>query len=209
MSAKKGLLKWIGAFVAFDMVLLTYALVPDWRWGAADPKVIIGGLTTVLSPPMLYMMTSILSPELKAVLVFWRIKYALPGHSAFTKHLIEDSRIDPGAIAARHAPLPSEPGAQQRLWYKIYREHRNDEAVIDANSRYLTFRDLATVSLLVAVVSPVVLILFDLGFARGPVAGTFFLQFIAASLAARLAGVRLVRTVLAIEGAKPPPSNPA
>ncbi len=200
MSAKGGLLRWIGAFVAFDMALLTYALTPDWRWGAAEPKMIIGGLTTVLSPPMLYMMTSVLSPELKAAIVFWKTRYHLPGYSAFSRHLKEDSRIDADAVAARRGPLPSDPDAQQRLWYKIYRDHRNDEAVLDANRRYLTFRDLAVVSLMVTVAAPITLTVFDLGFARGPVAAVFCLQYLGASVVARVAGVRLVRTVLAIEG---------
>lgn len=205
MSAKGGMLKWIGAFITFDMALLTYVLVPDWRWGTVDPKMIIGGLTTVLSPPMLYMMTAILPPELKASLVFWKMKYSLPGYSAFSRHLQEDPRIDPDAVAARRGPLPSDPDAQQRLWYKIYRDHRNDEAVLDANRRYLTFRDLAVVSFFVAVVAPFALTLFDLGFARGPVAAIFCLQYIGASVVARVAGVRLVRTVLAIEGTQSEP----
>ena len=208
MSAKGGLLRWIGAFIAFDMALLTYVLIPDWRWGTADPKMIIGGLTTVLSPPMLYMMTSILSPDMKAALVFWRTKHHLPGYSAFSRHLREDSRIDGEAIAARRGPLPSDPDEQQRLWYKIYRDHRNDEAVLDANRRFLTFRDLAVVSLLVAVVAPIALTFFDLGFARGPVAAVFCLQYLGASVVARVAGVRLVRTVLAIEGTRPGSAAP-
>ena len=209
MSVKGGLLRWIGAFIAFDMALLTYVLIPDWRWGAAEPKMIIGGLTTVLSPPMLYMMTSILSPDLKASLVYWRTKRALPGYSAFSRHLHSDSRIDPDVVAARRNPLPSDPDAQQRLWYKIYRDHRNDEAVVDANRRYLTFRDLAAVSLLVAVVAPIALTAFDLGFARGPVAAIFCLQYLGSTVVARVAGVRLVRTVLAIEGTQSGPVTPS
>lgn len=208
MSAKGGLLRWIGAFIAFDMALLTYVLTPDWRWGAAQPKMIIGGLTTVLSPPMLYMMTSVLSPDLKAALVFWKARYHLPGYSAFSRHLKEDSRIDADAVAARRGPLPSDPDAQQRLWYKIYRDHRNDEAVLDANRRYLTFRDLAVVSLMVTVAAPITLTVFDLGFARGPVAAVFCLQYLGASVVARVAGVRLVRTVLAIDGTQPGSAAP-
>jgi len=208
VSAKVGLLRWIGAFIAFDMALLTYVLIPDWRWGAAEPKMIIGGLTTVLAPPLLYMMTSILSPDLKAALVFWRTKYHLPGYSAFSRHLKEDSRIDADTVVARRGPLPSDPNAQQRLWYKIYRDHRNDEAVLDANRRYLTFRDLAVVSLLVTVAAPIALTIFNLGFARGPVAAIFCLQYLGASVVARGAGLRLVRTVLAIEGTQRGPVDP-
>ncbi len=209
MSAKKGLLKWLGAFIAFDMAVLAVALVPDWRWGPVEPRVIVNALTTVLCPPMLYLVTSILPAELKAVLVFWRTKYPLPGYWAFSSHMGADSRIDPDAVVARRGPLPSEPEAQQRLWYKIYREHRGEESVLDANRRFLTFRDLATVSFLVAVLAPITLWLFGFGFAGGAVAAVFAVQYLGACLAARSAGVRLVRTVLAIDGAQITPAPSA
>lgn len=202
LSAKKGLMKWLGTFIAFDMVMLTFALIPDWRWGPVEPQVIVSVLTTVLCPPVLYLIASILPAELKAVLVFWRTKYTLPGHWAFSSHLYADSRIDADAVAARRGPLPSKPEAQQRLWYKIYREHRNDESVLDANRRFLTFRELAAVSALVTVTAPIALSIIGFGFAGGAVVAVFVVQYLGACLAARSAGVRLVRTVLAIDGAE-------
>ena len=40
----------------------------------------------------------------------------------------EDPGINPDALAARRDRHASDPDVQQRLWYRVYRDHRNDEA---------------------------------------------------------------------------------
>lgn len=201
MSAKKGLLAWLSAFVAFDMVVLGGLLVPQLRTGALDPQMVTRALTSLLTPPLLLLLTALLPPDIKASLAFWRVRHALPGHRAFSLYLGGDARIDAAALERRIGPFPSEPAAQNAEWYRVYRLHRNDEAVLDANRRFLLFRDLATVSLLLAVAVPIALKLTGWEVAMGPSGAMFAVQYLLSAVAAQQAGIRFVRTVLAIESA--------
>jgi hypothetical protein len=156
MSAKKGLIGWLSAFVAFDMVVMGSLLAPRLPTGV-DVAIVTRALASLLAPPALLLLSSILSPDIKASLAFWRLGHALPGHRAFSKYVFEDGRIDVAALERRIGLFPSEPAAQNAEWYRIYRSHRAEEAVLDANRRYLLFRDLAAVSALLMVVVPLVL----------------------------------------------------
>jgi hypothetical protein len=199
MPAKKGLLGWLSAFVGFDMVVLGGLLVPQLRASMVDPQMVTGALTSLLTPPLLLLLTAVLPPDFKASLVFWRVRHALPGHRAFSKYLNGDARIDVAALERRIGTFPAEPDAQNAEWFRIYRLHRNDDAVLDANRRFLLFRDLAAVSLLLAVGVPVALKLVGLEIAMGPAGAVFAVQYVLGAVAAQQAGIRLVRTVLAIE----------
>lgn len=201
MSAKSGLLAWLSAFVAFDMVVLGSLLVPQLRTSALAPEMVTGALTSLLTPPLLLLLTALLSPDIKASLTFWRTRYALPGHRAFSRYLQGDARIDAVALERRIGPFPVAPAAQNAEWYRIYRQHRNDDAVLDANRRFLLFRDLATVSLLLAVGVPAALKLTGWEIAMGPAGAVFVVQYLLSAVAAQQAGIRFVRTVLAIESA--------
>lgn len=201
MSAKKGLLGWLSAFIGFDMVILGGLLVPQLRTSAIDSQMVTGALTSLLTPPLLLLLSALFSPDLKASLIFWRVRHALPGHRAFTRYVDGDARIDVAALEQRIGAFPTAPVAQNAEWYRIYRLHRNDDAVLDANRRFLLFRDLATVSLLLAVGVPIALKLAGLGIAIGPAGAVFVVQYLLSSIAAQQAGIRFVRTVLAIESA--------
>lgn len=201
MFVKKGLLAWLSAFVAFDMVVLGSLLIPQLRTSAIDPEMVTGALTSLVTPPLLLLLTALLSPDIKASLIFWRARHALPGHRAFSQYLQGDARIDAVALERRIGPLPIAPAAQNAEWYRIYRQHRNDDAVLDANRRFLLFRDLATVSLLLAVGVPAALKLTGWEIAMGPASAVFAVQYLLSAVAARQAGIRFVRTVLAIESA--------
>ena len=199
MSAKKGLLGWISAFVGFDMVILGALLVPQLQTSALDPQMVTGALTSLLTPPLLLLLSALFSPDFKASLAFWRVRWALPGHRAFSHYLRGDTRIDVAALGRRIGPFPSEPAAQNVEWYRIYRLHRTDEAVLDANRRFLLFRDLATVSALLAIGIPAALKLVGWGTAIAPAAAVFAVQYLLSAIAAQQTGIRFVRTVLAIE----------
>lgn len=82
-----------------------------------------------------------LGHQTKARLVFWRWHHPLPGSRAFTKHLFSDSRIDPSAIRAHVNPLPTDPKAQNALWYKWLKEFEAKPAIQQAHREYLFTRD--------------------------------------------------------------------
>jgi len=201
MSAKKGLIRWLSAFVAFDMVVLGGLLVQQLRAASIDPQMVTGALMSLLTPPLLLLLTAILSSDVKATLVFWKVRHALPGHRAFSKYVLGDARINATALYERIGEFPIEPRSQQTEWYRLYRQHRDDDAVLDANQRFLLFRDLATVSALLAIGVPIALKLFGLQVAMVPASAVFAAQYLLSAIAAQQAGIRLVRTVLAIESA--------
>ena len=53
--------------------------------------------------------SNLISPQLKAALVFWRWPNPLPGHRAFSQYLATDPRIDPHRLRAKIGDLPSDP----------------------------------------------------------------------------------------------------
>ncbi|MCR6496304.1 hypothetical protein LJB71_08775 [Thermomonas sp. S9] len=203
MSAKQGLLRWLSAFIAFDLVVLGALLAPQLHASGITPGTVTGALASVLTAPALLLLTSLLSADIKAALVFWRPRHALPGHQAFSKHVHSDTRIDVVALEQRVGPFPVDPAEQQAKWYKLYRAHKDDNAVLDANRRYLLFRDLATVSAFSALGVPVALKLTGFAVAAAPAGAVFALQYILAAVAAQQAGIRLIKTVLAIESTQP------
>lgn len=149
-------------------------------------------VTTVVS--------NLISPQLKAALVFWRWPNPLPGHHAFTRYLGKDPRIDPDRLQARIGDFPSDPAEQNRLWYRIYRTHQSDPSVMGAHRDFLLTRDITWLSF-------AMFILFGLG-ARllGESAlqtawypGMLAFQYMVSFIAARRNGIRFVLNVLAIE----------
>ncbi|WP_329893914.1 hypothetical protein [Stenotrophomonas sp. SMYL20] len=204
MTAKKGNLSWLSAFIAFDVAILCAVLAPQLRLIATEPEVVARAASSLLAPPALLLLSSLIPGHVKASLVFWRGKFALPGHRAFSHHAHRDPRIDTAKLNARVSPYPIDELEQNSTWYRIYRAHRDDAAVLDANRRFLLFRDLAVVSILMAILLPVGLWAMGLGLAVTPTLVVFLAQYALSAVAASQAGVRLVTTVLAIESTAEP-----
>ena len=149
-------------------------------------------VTTIIS--------NLVSPQLKAVLVFWRWHNPLPGHRAFTRYLGKDPRIDPDRLRVKIGDFPNDPSEQNRLWYRIYRSHESEPSVMGAHRDFLLTRDITWLSF-------AMFVLFGLGSA---LLGESVLQtawypvllasqYLIASIAARRNGIRFVLNVLAIE----------
>ncbi len=144
--------------------------------------------------------SNLVSPQLKAVLVYWRWPNPLPGHRAFTGYLGKDLRIDPHRLQAKIGDFPSDLLEQNRLWYRIYRTHEDEPSVMGAHRDFLLTRDITWLSF-------AMFILFGLGsaFLGESVLQTVWYpvflasQYVVTSIAARRNGVRLVLNVLAVE----------
>ena len=144
--------------------------------------------------------SNLVSPQLKAVLVFWRWPNPLPGHRAFTRYLGKDPRIDPHRLQARIGDFPIDPSEQNRLWYRIYRIHESEPSVTGAHKEFLLTRDITWLSF-------AMFMLFGLGSAilgESVLQNTWYpaflaSQYVVASIAARRNGVRFVLNVLAVE----------
>lgn len=149
-------------------------------------------VTTVVS--------NLISPQLKAILVFWRWPNPLPGHRAFTQYLGSDPRIDPHRLQEKIGDFPSDPSEQNRLWYRIYRTHESEPSVMGAHRDYLLTRDITWLSF-------AMFILFGLGSAflgESALQTAWYpvllaSQYLITSIAARRNGIRFVLNVLAIE----------
>lgn len=181
-------------FRAFDMG----AVEAGWQRVTSIDTVLMAAL-----PLLAVVGLGLVGSHLKAVLVFWRSRFPLPGCRAFTRLAPDDPRIDLTAIAGAYGELPREPMDQNRLWYKLFREHEENERVADAHRLYLLTRDMTALS-------TVFLIAFGLAAAIWgcPAKVTWMylaflaIQYITVSTAARNYGNRFATTVLAEVTAK-------
>lgn len=202
-------LTWLVAALAFDAIVLwlVASQAPVTELASAQSLAKRAALVTLLPVPAL-LLSSLLSSNLKAVLVFWRWQHPLPGARAFTVHAPADPRVALDRLRKNIGEFPQDPREQNSRWYALYREVQAEASVRDSHGQYLLFRDLAAVSLLLILAVPLVLLLAVTG-ATGIVLGTvaFFLaQYLLAAQAGRVAGVRMVRNVLALHASlKPAP----
>ena len=211
MTAKNTLkaqnLGWIWSVAVADALTLVAIAFPAaldqaTSWLASGSR--MAGVS--IAPVIVLLLTSLLPSELKAALVFWRVRDVLPGHRAFSVHALRDPRIDMQRLRAAVGEFPDDPRDQNALWYRLFKKVDGEPVVAEAHRHFLLFRDLAALSLLLAVVAPAVL--YSLGAA--PVAiwlpiGFFGIQYLATTVAARQRGVRLVCNVLALHGAADTP----
>jgi hypothetical protein len=79
-------------------------------------------------------LNGVLSPDMKARLVFLRWMHALPGHRAFSQYAAIDSRIGRAALRKTVGKaLPRDPFEQNRMWYKLYKTVEKEPAVNQAH----------------------------------------------------------------------------
>ena len=199
-------LGWLIGVLAFDAVVLwliaKQGTVVDLT--GAKSLAMRASLITLLPVPAL-LLSSLLSSNFKAVLVFCRWQHPLPGARAFSVHAPADPRIALDRLRKNVGEFPQDPREQNGRWYALYREVQDQASVRDSHGQYLLFRDLAGVSLLLTLAVPLVLL--AVASATSIVLGTaaFFLgQYLLAAQAGRVAGVRMVRNVLALHASLKP-----
>lgn len=150
----------------------------------------------------------------KEVLVFWRTGVRrMPSSEAFSRIAASDTRIDTDRLVKHVGTLPTTPEKQSAVWYEIYRRHRNEPSVEDANAAYLLFREMAAI--VVVLLAATVAADLSLGLVWRTVVlslAALLGEYLVISAAARNAGTRLVANVLALESAheqKPSPKPKA
>lgn len=162
--------------------------------GDALPAAIGLGLTGIINAQ--------LTPEAKASIVYVRKHNPLPGCQAFTRYAKADPRVDVRVLEDAFGPLPSKPGEQNALWYRIFKSVESDPAVMQAHRAFLFARDYACLALMmIAVLGVASLLQFDRTATALLYVGALALQFALAAQAARNHGRRLVTTVLATAAA--------
>lgn len=193
-------LAWIVATLVLDGLILLagifHSLVDDLT--PTRLMWIRGSLTTLLPIPAL-MLSSLIPINAKAVLVFWRFTRPLPGSRAFTVHAPADDRIDLAKLKKNVGAFPTDERDQNAKWYGLYKQVDGDPSVVDSHKNYLLFRDIAAMSLLLAVTTPLVLVFSGVDFGRSFACFALFsTQYLLAALSAKNTGIRFVQNVLAV-----------
>lgn len=202
-------LGWLIGVLAFDAVGLWLMATQGSIAGLTSAKSLAmrASLITLLPVPAL-LLSSLLPSNFKAVLVFCRWQHPLPGARAFSVHAQADPRIALDRLRKNVGEFPQDPREQNSRWYALYREVGDEASVRDSHSNYLLFRDLTTVSALLAMAVPLVLALMGSTATLALSAMAFFLiQQLLAAQAGRVAGVRMVRNVLALHANLKPPAR--
>jgi hypothetical protein len=145
----------------------------------------------------------IVPKQVKEVIVFWRFKYRLPGHRAFTSKFLENRSIDVAKIQNIDAICESSSDVQQREFYKLYKTVSELKSVSHYSQRYIAWRDLSSLLLILGLVSFPVLC--TLEYRRAMEAGVVlscaaFIALLFTSLAARNCANELVVLVLSLVG---------
>lgn len=197
-------LAWLVATLALDVLVL---LVIAFHTAIDDLTltrlaVIRASLTALLPIPIL-ILSSLISSDHKAILVFWRFKHPLPGARAFSVHAPGDHRIDLTKLKKNVGEFPSAERDQNTKWYGLYKQVDSDPSVVDSHKNYLLFRDIAAMSLLLVPVLPLVLYLGGIDSARMLVSAASFMgQYLLTAFAARTTGIRFVQNVLAVHASR-------
>lgn len=129
-----------------------------------------------------------------------RLTQPLPGNRAFTEYGFQDDRIDMVALERTRGPLPSIASEQNAFWYKLYKEVGDEVSVTESHKRYLLFRDLATMSLVLLIGSPLIAIGFDWSIACKS-AILFAVQTVLFAITSRNTAIRFVTNVMVLHSA--------
>lgn len=197
-------LAWLVATLVLDVLVL---LVIAFHTALDDltptrVAVIRASLTALLPIPVL-ILSSLISSDHKAILVFWRFKHPLPGARAFSVHAPADHRIDLAKLKKNVGEFPIAERDQNSKWYGLYKQVDSDPSVVDSHKNYLLFRDIAAMSLLLVPTLPLVLHFSGVDSTRMVVSAAWFLgQYLVTAFAARTTGIRFVQNVLAVHATR-------
>ena len=181
--------------------LLFFDHIPDLGWTSDFSTLLPAGLASTI---LVIAVTEVVGGETKARLVFRKWTNPLPGCSAFTEFGPRDPRVDMRVLVERFGPvLPTEPGAQNKLWYRLLKLNEERPSIAYAHQYYLLMRDITFVTVLLIVAAVVAALVAGSGADDWLVAAALLVgEFLLAMRAAESLGRDLVRNVLAEESAK-------
>lgn len=200
LSLKSLNLKWLVLLAVADVLAVLLFVAPEIVNPSSLTQTSVGRvLTTTVMPVAVLLIVNVLPSDLKAMLVYWKPRGALPGSEAFTKHGPADPRIDMATLKKNVGHLPTAPAQQNSRWYQLYKQVQNDPAVAEAHKLFLMYRDMAALSLPLVAIVPLALYL--IGTAQTApwlAAGLFSAQYLLNAFSARWSGIRFVCNVLAV-----------
>src|ERR1700683_363383 len=194
--------RYLWTFISVNIAVFLCLLVSkaltesslDHFWHRVTMK---DGIVIASVPILALVLSGILGQVGKARLVFWRWTNPLPGCRVFSQLLQTDPRIDVPALRSKLGEFPTEPHAQNALWFKLYRRHSTAPRSLRAQSDHLLTRDMATAAAVFSVLLSTTVLL---GSVSHKVAGIYafalLLQYFMCANAARNYGNRFVLNVL-------------
>lgn len=202
---------FLWAMILFNALLFWGLLLPELSLLGNPAKlfkeITVGHASVAAGVPLIVIiLTGLLPVSVTDRLVFWRWRFPLPGCRAFTTLSKKDARIDLSGLEQKHGELPTDPRAQNVLWYRIYKSHETRPSVVTAHQSYLLTRDATAIAVLIAAILGVSGALLS----QQPCVtkATYFVflivQYLLLSAAARNYGTRLVLNALAEESAVGP-----
>lgn len=197
-------LAWLVATLVLDvLVLLVLAFHTSIQDMTPTAIAVIRTSLTVLLPIPVLILSSLVSADHKAILVFWHFKHPLPASRAFSVHAPADHRIDLAKLKKHVGPFPVDEREQNAKWYGLYKQVDSDPSVVDSHKNYLLFRDIAAMSLLLVVILPIPMYFTDVESTKIAISATWFLgQYLITAFAARTSGIRFVQNVLAVHATR-------
>lgn len=203
-SLKQKNMPWLGAFLVLSGLVLVWFVmgIPNVleAWKAFTSIDLAKAVLAFCAPLIVVPMNTFAGPRLKAMLVFWRRQWALPGHRFV--HLAEgDSRIDLPQLKRRLGGiLPTSPKAQNDVWLKLYRTHEGNPAVRSNHQEFLLLRDLTWLSVCTGVTGTLILAAYRNGDRLVWIyLVTYVGLYLIFCIGGRLAGNRFALTVIACE----------
>ncbi|WP_244125874.1 hypothetical protein [Burkholderia gladioli] len=203
-SLKARNMVWLVGVGIFDVIILLviafHRPIDDFT---ADKGMALRTSLSIFLPVPIIFLSYLLSHSQKAILVFWRLRNPMPGSRAFSVYAQTDTRIDVDALKKKVGAFPSDERDQNSTWYRLYKQVENEVSVLESHQKFLMFRDIAAMSLLLVPLVAFGLFLFGNTFtAIAWSAMVFAVQYLIAVLAARNSGIRFVQNVLCIHSAK-------
>ncbi len=199
-SLKKGNIPWLVGLALLDLVILAASLYPkflDMKLEQSQALKVLALSALVVVVPII---TDSFSHDAKARMVFWRWANPLPGSRSFSFYLIKQPHIDIGELRRNIGDFPESESRQSSRWYALYSLVRDRANVIETHKKYLRYRDMTAMSVVLLLVATAALLLFDLPW-RGS-ALFLGLQSALAIWLCRIAGARFVTTVLAVHASE-------
>lgn len=194
----------LGALTA-DAVLFALASVFEQLHFKTSWEILITArsLLALLLPFVLLLLGSLLPSFVKDILVFWRIKHVLPGHRAFEQKTLTDPRIDQVRLRKNVGAFPTDPGEQNTTWYRLFKKVETEISIDHVHGQFLLLRDLAAISAMLLPGCAIAWLFGSLSNHEAQVLAVILAgQFILSAVSARFQGQGLVRSVLALHGAK-------
>ncbi len=145
------------------------------------------------------LLLGLIPPPWRDRLIHLKWHHPLPGCRAFTEIGPKSNHVDMHSLEAKCGPFPTDPGAQNKLFYKIYLKVRDEIGVLDAHRRYLAARDIGTIAAILTLTLPILAWV-----ATQNVSRTVFyamglaIFFVLCAVAAKNYSLRMVQHVLAL-----------